>query len=103
MLLLLQMIAKGSEDMFLTKFEIDLDQHAIQQYAKKQLDDSIQAQLWLVDLEKIAKLTCMSKRWLEDEFITDPRMKAIEIKKNRKRWWPAKQAFEVIKEITSEW
>lgn len=103
MLLLLQMIANRGDYMFITKFEVDLDPHALQQYTDKRLDDAIQAQLWLVDLDKIAKLTCMSKRWLEDEIITDSRMKAIEIKKNRKRWWPAKQAFEVINEITSEW
>lgn len=45
----------------------------------------------------------MSKRYLEDEVISDVRMKAIEIRKNRKRWWPAEKAFEVIMEITSEW
>lgn len=30
-------------------------------------------------------------------------MRAIERRKNQKRWYLAKQAFEVIEEITSEW
>ncbi|WP_336635371.1 hypothetical protein [Lysinibacillus fusiformis] len=83
--------------------EVNLDSQAIQRYVHKQLDSAIQAQLWLVDLDKMAELTCMSKRWLEDEIISDVRMKAIEIRKNRKRWWLARQAFEIINEITSEW
>lgn len=83
--------------------EVNLDKQAVRQYIQKQLDEEIQQTLWLVDLDKIAELTCMSKRWLEDEVISDIRMKAIEIKKNRKRWWPARQAFEVIVSITSEW
>lgn len=89
--------------MFQTNIELNLDQQAIQQYVQKQLEGAIQSKLWFVDLEKIAELSSMSKRWLEDEIVCDPRMKTIEIKKNRKRWWPAEKAFEVIMEITSEW
>lgn len=83
--------------------EVNIDKQAIRQYIEKRLEEEIQQTLWLVDLEKIAELTCMSKRWLEDEIVCDVRMRAIEIKKNRKRWWPARQAFEVINIITSEW
>lgn len=83
--------------------EVSLDKRAIRQYIEKRLDEEIQQTLWLVDLEKIAELTCMSKRWLEDEIISDVRMRTIEIKKSRKRWWPYKAAFDVINEITSEW
>lgn len=89
--------------MFRSNIELSLDQEEIRLYIEKQLKESIQTNLWFVDLEKIAELSSMSKRWLEDEIICDPRMKSIEIKKNRKRWWPAKKAFEVILEITSEW
>ncbi|KOS61970.1 hypothetical protein FJQ98_19400 [Lysinibacillus agricola] len=85
------------------KIELQLDKKQIQQHIEKQLDESIQAQLWLVSVERLAQLTDMSKRWLEDEILNDPRMRAIERKKNRKRWYLAQQAFEVITEITSEW
>lgn len=86
-----------------TKIELQLDKKQIQQHIEKQLDESIQAQLWFVSVERLALLTDMSKRRLEDEILCDPRMRAIERKKNRKRWYLAQQAFEVITEITSEW
>lgn len=86
-----------------TQIELSLDKKAIQRHIEKQLDDAIQSQLWLVSVDKLAQLTDMSKRWLEEEILNDPRMKAIERKKNRKRWYLAQQAFEVISEITSEW
>ncbi|MFB7160359.1 hypothetical protein [Lysinibacillus sp. NPDC056232] len=86
-----------------TIIELQLDKKQIQQHIEKQLDESIQAQLWLVSVERLAQLTDMSKRWLETEILNDPRMRAIERKKNRKRWYLAQQAFEVITEITSEW
>ncbi|MFW7189942.1 hypothetical protein [Lysinibacillus sp. BNK-21] len=86
-----------------TKVELQLDKQAIQQHIEKQLDNAIQSQLWFVSVERLAQLTDMSKRWLEDEILCDPRMRAIERKKNRKRWYLAQQAFEVINEITSDW
>lgn len=89
--------------MFRPNIELKLDQEEIRLYIKEELKESVQSNLWFVDLEKIAELSSMSKRYLEDEVISDVRMKAIEIRKNRKRWWPAGKAFEVIMEITSEW
>lgn len=86
-----------------TKIELQLDKRSIQQHIEKQLDEAIQSQLWLVSVERLVQLTDMSKRWLEDEILCDPRMRAIERKKNRKRWYLAQQAFEVINEITAEW
>jgi len=93
---------RGS-NMLETKVELQLDKQAIQQHIEKQLDNAIQSQLWFVSVERLAQLTDMSKRWLEDEILCDPRMRAIERKKNRKRWYLAQQAFEVINEITSDW
>ncbi|PJO45147.1 hypothetical protein [Lysinibacillus xylanilyticus] len=85
------------------KLEVVVDEQLVKDEVKKQVSSIAFNQLWFVDLEKIAELSSMSKRYLEDEVISDFRMKAIEIKKNRKRWWPAEKAFEVIMEITSEW
>jgi len=83
--------------------EVNFNKHAVRQYIEKRLDEEIRETLWLIDLDKMAALTCMSKRWLEDVITCDVRMRSIEIKKNRKRWWPYRQAFEIINEITSEW
>lgn len=86
-----------------SQIEVNIDKKAIQEHIEKQLNEAIQSQLWLVSVERLVQLTDMSKRWLEDEILCDPRMRAIERKKNRKRWYLAQQAFEVINEITSEW
>lgn len=83
--------------------EVNIDKQAIRQYIEKRLDEEIREILWMIDLDKMAELTCMSKRWLEDVITSDVRMRSIELKKNRKRWWPYRQAFEIINEITSEW
>ncbi|WP_374963777.1 hypothetical protein [Lysinibacillus sp. RS5] len=83
--------------------EVNLDRQAIRQYIEKRLEEEIRETLWLIDLDKMSDLTCMSKRWLEDVITCDVRMRSIEIKKNRKRWWPYRQAFEIINEITNEW
>lgn len=83
--------------------EIKIDEAEIQKQLQKKLDEAIQAQLWFVDLDKLAQLTNMSKRWLEEEILNDPRMRLIERRRSRKRWWPAQEAFETIITITAEW
>ena len=82
---------------------VQMDKVAIQKHIEKQLDQAIQSKLWFVDAERVADLTCMSVRFLNEEIFTDVRMRAIEKRKNRKRWWPADKALEVISEIMSEW
>jgi len=83
--------------------DVQIDKQAIKKRIEQQLDDAIQAQLWFVDVERITVLTNMSRRFLEAEVLCDPRMKIIERKKARKRFYPAEQAFKVIDEITSGW
>lgn len=82
---------------------VRVDKTAIQKHIEKQLDEAIAAQLWFVDVDKISQLTSMSKRFLEDEVLSDMRMRAIERRKARKRFYPATQALQVITEIMDEW
>lgn len=84
------------------KIELALDQKAIQQHVEKQLNDCIQSTLWFVDVKRISALTCISVRALEEDFLSDPRMMAIQLRKNRKRYYPAQKALEVLTEILSE-
>ncbi|MEY2373425.1 hypothetical protein [Lysinibacillus capsici] len=89
-----------------TNAEQSFDKQSAQKYVKKKLNEAIDEalwELWYVDADKLSALTCMSKRWLEDEIFCDVRMRAIEVRKVKKRWWPVKEAREVMKEITSEW
>lgn len=82
---------------------VQFDKQALHDYIQVQIDAAINTRLWFVTVEDLAKLTNMSKRFLEGEILCDPRMKVIERRKARKRWWPAEQAFKVINEITTEW
>ena len=83
--------------------QVQIDEKAIKEYIEKQLDQQIHETLLMIDLEKLAIITSMSKRFLEDEILSDPRMRVIERRKSRKRWWFYKQSLEVIKEIVDEW
>ena len=83
--------------------EVNLDKQAIRQYIEKRIDEEVQEVLWFIDLQKMADLTCMSPRQLEDNIVCDARMRAIEVKKRRKRYWPYRAAFEIVNEITQEW
>jgi len=73
--------------------EVNLDKQAIRQYIEKQLYEEIREVLWWIDLNKMSELTNMSPRFLESEIVSDVRMRTIEVKKNRKRWWPYRQAL----------
>lgn len=83
--------------------QVNVDEQAIKEYIQQQLDQTIHETLLLVDLDKLATMTSMSKRFLEDEILCDPRMRLIERRKSRKRWWLYKPAIDVIQEIVEEW
>ncbi|MGG2110971.1 hypothetical protein ABFY60_10695 [Lysinibacillus pakistanensis] len=86
-----------------TKVEISVDEKFIKDEIRRQIDASMIAQLWYCDAIKIAELTCLSVRFLEEHVFSDVRMKAIEIKRSRKRLWKAEKALEVIEQIFQEW
>ena len=85
------------------QIKIEVDDKFIKARIEKQLDECIQSQLWFVDVKKLSELTCFSIRSLEEDILNDVRMKSIEIRKARKRYYEAKKAFETIKEIMLEW
>lgn len=85
------------------RVELKVNPIWIQGEIERQLTDSIQMKLWFVDVDMLSKLMCMSVRYLESEILSDARMKAIEVRKSRKRWWRAEDALKVIEEITAEW
>ncbi|PEP85320.1 hypothetical protein [Bacillus toyonensis] len=83
--------------------QVNIDEKAIKEYIQQQIDLHLHETVLTVDLEKLVVITSMSKRFLEDEILSDPRMRLIERRRNRKRWWFYKQALEVITEIINEW
>lgn len=82
---------------------VNIDETAIKDYIQKQLDQQIHDSLLLIDLNKMVEITSMSPRYLEEQILKDPRMKLIERRKDRKRWWIYKEAVIVIRAILDEW
>lgn len=82
---------------------VNIDEIAIRDYIQKQLDQQLQESLLLIDLKKMAEITSMSPRFLEEQILRDPRMRLIERRRYRKRWWLYKEAVSVIKAILNEW
>ncbi len=83
--------------------QVSIDEKAVKEYIEQELQNQINQQLLLVDINKLAELTSMSPRYLEEEILRDPRVRIHERRKNRKRWWLAQPTFKAIDEITSEW
>lgn len=83
--------------------EVSLDKAAIRQYIEKRLDEEVREALLFVDLKKMSEMLCMSERFITDELLHDPRIRACEVRRNRKRWWWYKPLLAAIEEVTSEW
>ncbi|MEI4799911.1 hypothetical protein WAZ07_00990 [Bacillus sp. FJAT-51639] len=83
--------------------QVNIDEKAIKEYIMQQIDQQLHETLLMVDIERLVVMTSMSRRFLEDEILSDARMRVIERRRNRKRWWFYKEAFEVITEIVDEW
>lgn len=82
---------------------VEVDQQAIARIIEEQISKQVHQQLLLMDINKIAELTSMSVRYLEDEILCDPRVRMYERKKQRKRWWLAQPTLKAIEEIVSSW
>ena len=48
--------------------EIQIDKNAIRQYINQKIEEEVKQVIWFVDVKRLADLTCMSERFLEDEF-----------------------------------
>ncbi|SHH95402.1 hypothetical protein [Virgibacillus chiguensis] len=83
--------------------QVNINEKAVKEFIESKLQEQISQRLLLVDINKLAELTCMSVRYLEEEILCDPRIKVYERRKNRKRWWIAEPTFKAIEEIVSEW
>lgn len=84
--------------------EISVDQRKIREQINEKLDAAIKQALFTWDIEEMAKRTCMSKSFLENEFLKDPRMKVLERRKEKgKRFWFYEPSLDVMKQIMDEW
>lgn len=83
--------------------QVEVDQKEIARIIEEKISMQVHQQMLLLDINKIAELTSMSVRYLEDEILSDPRVRMYERKKNRKRWWLAQPTLKAIEEIVSSW
>lgn len=84
--------------------KVNVNQTEIRNYVNQKLNEALHESLFAWDIETMSKRTCMSKSFLENEFLCDPRMKLLERRKEKgKRFWFYEESKRVIKEIMDEW
>jgi hypothetical protein len=83
---------------------VDVNQSEIRNFIEQKIEEALSRILFTWDIDEMSKRTCMSKSFLENEFLHDPRMKLIERRKEKgKRFWFYEQSLTIIKEIMDEW
>ncbi|MCM0626676.1 MULTISPECIES: hypothetical protein [unclassified Lysinibacillus] len=86
------------------EIKIEVNENIIREQLEKRVNEIVDSTLLLIDVKGLAKKLSMSERFIEEEFLHDPRIKLHEVKKNRKRWYFYKPTIEAITEILrTEW
>ncbi|WP_342510527.1 hypothetical protein MKY34_11135 [Sporosarcina sp. FSL K6-1522] len=90
--------------MTVVQFHTVIDQEQIDQQLKERLDKACREVLLTWDTNEMSKRLCMSVRTIEDDFLKDDRMRALQRqKKGGKRYWFYEPSLKVIKQIMDEW
>jgi len=88
----------------IAEINVSVNQAEIRDYINQKIEEQLKESLFTWDLDQMSKRTCMSKTFLENEFLHDPRMRLLERRKEKgKRFWFYEQSLEVMKEIMNEW
>jgi AraC-like DNA-binding protein len=88
----------------IAEINIDVNHEEVRKYINEKIDAALNQALFMWDIEQMSKRTCMSKSYLENEFLHDPRMRLLERRKEKgKRYWFYEQSLEVMKQIMDEW
>lgn len=83
---------------------VNVNQAEIRALINQKLEELLKEALLTWDLEEMSRRICMSKSFLENEFLHDPRMRVLERRKEKgKRFWFYEEYKQVIKEIMDEW
>lgn len=95
---------EGERNLQIAKVTVDVNQAEIKDYLNQKLDETLHQVLFTWDIEQMSKRTCMSKSFLENEFLHDPRMKLLERRKEKgKRFWFYEESMRAMKQIMDEW
>lgn len=88
----------------IAEINVSVNQAEIRNYINQKIEEQLKESLFTWDLDQMSKRTCMSKTFLENEFLHDPRMRLLERRKEKgKRFWFYEKSLEVMKEIMDEW
>ena len=90
--------------MQIAEINVQVNQTEVKSYINQKLQESLDEVLFTWDIDQMSKRTCMSKSFLENEFLQDPRMKLLERRKEKgKRFWFYEESKQVLREIMDEW
>ncbi|MGE7886251.1 hypothetical protein ACQKN7_02250 [Bacillus cereus] len=90
--------------MSLTKIDVSINQGEIRKYINEQINQELRQSLVFWDINRMSEMTCLSKSFLENEFLNDSRMKLLERRKEKgKRIWPFNESVKVLQMIMDEW
>lgn len=91
-------------NMPIAEISVNVNSEEVRKYINGKLDESINEALFTWDIDQMSKRTCMSKSFLENEILRDPRMRLLERRKEKgKRYWFYEESKRVIREIMDEW
>ncbi|MDU1838634.1 MAG: hypothetical protein E6780_03565 [Staphylococcus epidermidis] len=90
--------------MNIAEVKVNVNQSEVKAYINQKLEETLREALFTWDLDQMSKRTCMSKSFLENEFLQDPRMRLLERRKEKgKRFWFYEESKQVMKQIMDEW
>lgn len=86
------------------RVEVGINEEEVRKLINEKVDAAIGQVLFMWDIDQMAKRTCMSKSFLENEFLHDPRMKLLERRKEKgKRYWFYEESLIIMKQIMNSW
>lgn len=89
--------------MLQTEISLQLNKTEVEKYIHEKLDQRIHETILFVDVERLVKMTGFSKRFLEDEILSNPMVRQHQRRKSRKRFYIYEPTIKAILEIVDSW
>lgn len=90
--------------MSIAKIDVSINQDEIKEYINEKIDQTLRQTLLFWDVVEMEKRMCMSRSFIENEFLHDPRLKLLERRKEKgKRFYPYEESLRIIASIMDSW
>lgn len=90
--------------MSIAQVQVVVDQEEIRRQIREKLDETYREVMFVWDINEMEKRLCMGRTFLEEEFLSDDRMRRLQRQRGKgKRFWFYEPSLKVIKEIMDEW